>query len=498
MWWQRELIRKLYGTIEIDTGLRQYHVLYASMAKKNGKTFVVGGMPLYHLAVEGIEFEPLVIGAASAKRQASLVFKAASSLIKPNPRLREAFKVVESQKRIVHRKTNAHYEVFAADGDVNDGEGPSLLIMDELHRWKNAKHETNADTLRRGTRARREPLTVMITTAGEKNECPMWHREHEYARRVLSGSLKSDRYYAAIWEANPDRMREDPEYWKTEQARIEANPSHEHYGGFLKDEMLREDLAKAIADPVEQRKYERYTLNTEVDSETRYIPAADWKKCARPLRPLLGRPCWAGVDLGSTSDMCALVLVFPDADGTFDVQPFFWVPTERIAELERKTRQPYHRWIRDERLIPVEGNAVTYSSVIEKVLWCKQEFDLREVCYDPWHAEQMAKELTEKHGAVCVRIPQGYAHLTETTKKVAALIADGKIRHNSHPILDWHADSATVKSDGKDNVMLAKPDRNASVKRIDGMAAIVNAFVRALAYQDRQPSFLKTGTFASL
>ena len=489
--WQIKVLRDVYGSVDLETGLRKFRTAYVSMAKKNGKTFLVGGLPIYHLMAEEVEFSPLVIGAASAKGQASLVFNAACSLIAPNPTLREEFRILESTKRIIHRKTKCPYHVLAADGDVNDGEGPSLVLIDELHRWKNAKHETNRDVLIKGTRARREPLVVMITTAGETHECPMWSREHDYARRVVAGSLKSDTYYAAIWEADGERVKKDPDYWKSREARVAANPSHEDYpGGFIKDEALQADLSTALEIPEEQRKYFRYTLNLEVSAESRYLALSDWNKCAQPLRPLMDRECFAGVDLGATSDMTALVLVFPDTDGTFDVLPFFWAPEERIEELERKTKAPYRRWIKEELLIAVPGYAVTVDAVIKKLAWAMSVFKVREVCYDPWHAAEMAQRLIDDHGALCVKVPQNFSLLSEPTKKIRDLCADGKIRHGGHPILTWHADCATVRADGKDNIMLVKPDRNASSKRIDGMAAKVNAFVRALVCTQQQSELI--------
>src|SRR5262245_15175317 len=105
--WQRRILRDIFGSVDIETGLRRYKSAYISMGKKNGKTFVTGGLPLYHLMVERTEISPVVIGAASAKGQASLVFRAATTLIAPNPLLRDAFKVLDSTKRIIHRKTGS-------------------------------------------------------------------------------------------------------------------------------------------------------------------------------------------------------------------------------------------------------------------------------------------------------------------------------------------------------------------------------------------------------
>lgn len=482
--WQIKVIRDIYGHVDLETGLRIYRDGYVSMAKKNGKTFLVGGMPIYHLMVEDTEDQASVISAAAARQQATLVFEAAAYLIAPNPTLRDAFKVRPSTRTIVHTETMANYRVVAADGKVNDGQGPSLLIMDELHQWTNKAHETNRDVLTRGGRARREPLRITITTAGVTNECPMWSREHAFAQSVLSGAIQKPTYYAAIWSADEEKLRKDPEYWKSREARVAANPSHEdHPGGFLRDAELTDDLDKAIAAPSEQSKYFRYTLNVESSSEARYIPATDWSKGAVQLRPTLGRRCYAGVDLGETSDMCAMVLVFPDDDGTYDILPFFWAPKEKLFELERKTRQPYHAWIREGYLIEHPGGSVEYTAVLEKLLWAREEFDLKATCVDRWHAKYLIQDLEEKHGwpeEAVIEVPQNHAALSTPCKTFRNLCFDGRIRHGSHPILNWHADCATVEADKNDNIKPVKPARNSSPKRVDGIAAIVNAMFEAL------------------
>ena len=203
--WQRKVLRDLYGTVHAETGLRQYRIGFVSMAKKHGKSFLIGGLPIYHLLMEN-EIRPEAYGAAAAKDQAGIVFKAAAQFVKSNPVLLARIKLLESTKRMLRRDGGGSYAVLSADGDVQDGIEPSLAVLDELHRWKTAKADTLYDVITKGVISRHEPLVVEVTTAGEQYESPLWFRKHEHARQILDGSLKSERFYAAIWSADVKRL----------------------------------------------------------------------------------------------------------------------------------------------------------------------------------------------------------------------------------------------------------------------------------------------------
>src|SRR5579859_6121791 len=178
--WQTKVLRDIYGTQDPETALRTYRRCYISMAKKNGKSFLVGGMPLYHLLAED-ELNPEAYGAAAAKEQASIVFRAAKQFIRGNRLLRDKLRVLSSTRRITRTDGNGFYAVISADGDLQDGIEPSLALVDELHRWKTAKAETLYDVLSKGMISRVEPLLVQITTAGEIYNSPICYAEHEYA-----------------------------------------------------------------------------------------------------------------------------------------------------------------------------------------------------------------------------------------------------------------------------------------------------------------------------
>jgi phage terminase large subunit-like protein len=343
--WQEKVLRDLFGTVQVDTGLRRYRRGYISMAKKQGKSFLIGGLPIFHLIHEN-EIRPEAYGAAASKDQAGIVFRAAALLVRANPDLLARLKILDSTRRITHRHRGGFYAVLSADGDVNDGIEPSLAMIDELHRWKTEKAETLYKVITKGMISRSQPLEVEITTAGEVYKSELCFRQYQYAKQVLSGSLQSDRFYAAIWEADAKRLAEDTEYWKSREARVAANPSHEDLGGFLKDEAIVEELNNAIAVPANYPDYLRYQLNVWVQDVHRAIDLAQWDACPMDWKaegwPLsddfvarfANRPCWIGVDLSATTDLTAMTMVFPREDGHFDLVPFIWATAKALRQLD--------------------------------------------------------------------------------------------------------------------------------------------------------------------
>jgi phage terminase large subunit-like protein len=500
MGWQRKVLRDLYGTVRPEDGKRRYRAGYVSVAKKNGKSFLIGGLPIYHLLMED-ERNPEVYGAAAARDQAGIVFRSSQQLIAANPELQKRLKVLPSTKRIVRRDGGGFYAVLSADGDLQDGIEPSLAIRDEVHRWKSARAETLRDVLVKGMISREEPIDLDITTAGAEYESQLWFGEYQYAKKVLDGSLRSERFYAAIWEADAKRIDSDPEYWKSREARLAANPSHEDLGGFLKDSALVGELEKALAQPAERQKYLRYHLNVPIKAqEDPIIDMAQWQRCGggQDLRDwpaydldrltqqweLRHKLCWAGVDASWTTDLTAVVFVFPPTDGEmiWTLLPFFWMPKERVPQLERACRVPYGDWIRRGFIEATPGNAIDLRAVKRRIHWGREMFELREMPFDRFNFSTQAMELLDE-GVPAVEVPQSYLHLSHPTKFLLSAYADGKLRHGNNPVLNWMTSCLQLKYDDKDNCQPSKPKRLKSAKRIDGISATVTALNRALVFK---------------
>lgn len=482
--WVETALRDIYGTIEIDTGLRQYREAFISTAKKQGKSFFLGGMPVYHLDQEE---EPMAraVGGATTRKQASEIFESAATLINANPELKRRFKVTPSSKTITHLRTLTNYEVLSADGDKNDGLRRSLGLIDELHRFKSEREEGMLDAVYRGSRGRPQPLLVKITTAGDPTSSQIWLQEYNYAKQVQAGTISNPRYYVAIHEADPEKLKADPEYWKSKEARLAACPSHEDFGGFVKDEELREDLEKAILIPSEKAKYWRFTLNASIDGDEKYIKGDEWNVCATEQRTMTGRECSIGVDLSFGDDLTAMVCLFRDENDTYDVLPFFFMAEDRVPEIAQRLGPmgaTFKQWVREGFIETNPGNVVDYTAIEKKIIWADEVFSVREINPDPFNFQKLAQQI-EPLGMKVVSVPQSYGKLSPPTKHLREKVLEGKVRHGGHPVLAWNIACCTTVQNFDGDIKLKKIKRNIESVRIDGAAALVNAMSSAMLYE---------------
>lgn len=502
--WEEYALSQIFGNLAED-GRRLIEMAYLEVPKKAGKSEFVAGIILLLLFMETMP-GCQVYGAASATRQALNVYRAAAKMVEQSPILRKRFRILRSTNRIIkYSDPDSFYAAIAADGDLGDGVNPSFVVADEVHRWRTRKQLENWDVLSNGGITRKQTLTIAITTAGVMNESPLAWRLHEKTRKIERGIVADPKFFGKIWGADPG---DDP---ASDATYIKANPSLKQNGGFLDIQILRDKYTSLSAEG-DLTSFKRYFLNIWDQKENLAIPmdrwdagAGDWQAqglvknpapivlkgqtLERKARPIpaelmtrfIDRKCWPGVDLSMTTDTTAVVFVFPCADGSIDLLPFFWLPDARILELERKLGVPLRRWADEGFLELSPGEVIDYRDVQARLEWGAQMFDVQEICWDPWNSRQISVQMLED-GHRCYEVPQGFKHLSEPTKKLLALIYSKKVHHGGHPLLRWQAGCATTVEDGRDNVMFAKPNRMKSASRIDGIAATTNAMYKAIVH----------------
>jgi phage terminase large subunit-like protein len=486
--WVRQVLRDLFGTLD-DEGNRRYRDVYLEVPKKNTKTTLCAGLVVYRLAsteTTGAE----IYSAATTKDQAGQVFRAAAQMVKANVQLASRLKILASTKRILRRDDpSSFYAALSADGDIHDGIQPCFVVRDELHRWRTRKALELNEVLERGMITRRESMVVDITTAGVRDESPLCWRRHEYTRQIREGVFADSNFYGRIWSANEEKLRGDPAYWFSREARVEANPSHEDNGGYLRDSVLECLATKARNDPMLEADYKRYHLNYWGQRGTRWMPTNHWIACGEDTRPVVERGCYAAMDLSTTTDLSALVLLFPDeSDGSYDVLPFFWMPGDKVRAMELRDHVPYTEWVARGFIEAPAGEVVRHDAIRRRVDWAREMFDVRELAYDPWNAGEFAQRLIDD-GLICIPIRQGFQSLSAPMKKLMEIVLDRKLRHANHPVLAWNADCVEVKDDGNDNIRPEKPYRNQSNKRIDGIVALIMALDRAVRNENAGISY---------
>lgn len=462
--WEEKIVRDLFGTVNED-GMRQYREAYISMGRKNGKTEICGAIGNYCLYADN-ENTPEVYTNAGDRDQASLVFNAAASMVEMAPTLFKRSKILHSVKRIVNHKNNGFLRALSHEAYTKHGYNVSCSINDEVHVWPD---RTLYDVMKTGTGARSQPLIVNITTAGwdQKSFC---HDLYEYAKKVSSGIIQDPTFYVAIFELD------EGDDWKDERNWYKANPS---LGRTITIEFLRSEFQRAMENPAFENTFKRLYLNMWTSQETRWLALDVWDACGGTidLESLKGRICYGGVDLATTTDVAAYVLVFPPEDGeAYTLVPFFFVPEEAIEKRSKKDRVPYDLWAKEGFIIPTPGNVIDYNHIKAKMRETAQQYNLREVAYDRWGATALVTDMTEE-GLTMVPIGMGFASMSAPTKEMEKLILSRKINHGNNKILRWMFDNVMMKTDPAGNI---KPDKEKSKDKIDGIVASIIALDRAL------------------
>jgi phage terminase large subunit-like protein len=464
--WQEELIRNVFGIIK-DNGYRQFNTVFTEIPKKTGKSELAAAVALYMLCADG-EQGAEIYGCATDRQQASIVFSVALDMILQCPALKKRVKIVESQKRIIFEPTRSIYQVLSSEVASKYGYNVHACIFDELLGQPNRKL---FDVMTKGAgAARKQPLNFVITTAGsDKNS--ICYEVHSKAVDILEGRKHDSTFYPVVYSAENDADWTDPKVWRA------VNPS---LGITVDEEYLRLSCESARQNPAEEMQFRQFFLCQWTSSAVRWMPMAKWDACAFVVdtEALCGRICYGGLDLSSTTDITAFVLIFPpvDEDDKYHVLPFFWMPEDNIDLRVRRDHVPYDTWKKQGHIMTTEGNVVHYGFIEKFIEELGMKYNIREIAFDRWGAVQMVQNL-EGMGFTVVPFGQGFKDMSPPTKELMKLTLEKKLAHGGHPVLRWMMDNIFIRTDPAGNI---KPDKEKSTERIDGAVATIMALDRAL------------------
>ena len=464
--WQEQIIRDVFGVVK-PNGYRQFNTAYVEIPKKMGKSELAAAVALL-LCCSDDEQRAEVYGCAADRQQASIVFEVAADMVRMNRTLNRVITISKAQKRITYNPTNSFYQVLSAEAYSKHGFNIHGVVFDELHTQPNRKLY---DVMTKGSGdARMQPLYFLITTAGTYT-ASICYEVHQKAKDILEGRKIDKTFYPVIYGAEPDDDWSDPRVW------MKANPSLGVTVGIDKVEAAYES---AKDNPAEENTFRQLRLNQWVKQSVRWMPMDKWDKCAFAINEseLEGRVCYGGLDLSSTTDITAFVLVFPpgDEEDKYIVLPFFWLPEDTLDLRVRRDHVPYDVWERQGYLQTTEGNVVHYGFIEKFIEQLGERFNIREIAFDRWGAVQMVQNL-EDMGFTVVPFGQGFKDMSPPTKELMKLTLEQKIAHGGHPVLRWMMDNIYIRTDPAGNI---KADKEKSTEKIDGAVATIMALDRAI------------------
>ncbi|HFU4055311.1 TPA: terminase large subunit [Streptococcus suis] len=472
--WQEQIVRDLFGIVKED-GNRQFLTAYIEIPKKNGKSELAAAIALYLLYADN-EASAEVYGAACDRNQASIVFDVAKQMVQMSRPLEKRSKIMGATKRIVNYSNAGFYQVLSAETGTKHGLNVSGLVFDEIHAQPN-RHLYDVLTKGSGD-AREQPLFFIITTAGTDRNS-ICYELHTKALDILNGRKKDTSFYPVVYGLS------DEDDWNDEANWLKANPSLGHTIGI---DRVREAYQQALDNPAEENVFKQLRLNMWTSSSVAWIPEHVYAKGNDPIQfdSLKGRSCYAGLDLSSTSDITALVLVFPPRfeEENYIVLPFFWLPEETLELRCRRDHVLYDVWERQGYIKTTEGNVVHYGFIEKFIEDLSEIYHIKEIAYDRWNATQMVQNL-EGMGLTMVPFGQGYKDMSPPSKELYKLMMEGKIQHGGHPVLKWMGQNVVMRQDPAGNI---KPDKEKSVEKIDGIVALIMGLDRCIRHQTDEGS----------
>lgn len=464
--WQCFILAAIFGLYDREQQLRVVRIAYIQIARKNGKTTFAAGVALYLLLYDD-EDGAEIYSAATKRDQAKIVWLDALQMIRRSPRLLSMVEIRAGVLNISVSGSGSKLEPVASDAGKLDGLNPHGNIVDELHAHKSSDLW---NVLLMGMGARLQPLQMAITTAGSELDS-VCYEQREYALKVLDGTFEDPAFFAFVCE-----MEEDDD-WQDERNWRKGNPN---LGISVIESELRAAARRAAAMPADQNEFQTKRLNRWCSQETRWIPMEAWRALPKGDVPLLGRRCFGGLDLSSTQDFTAFVLVFPpDREcPIWRLEPRFWYPEERMRDQSLgQFRRQLETWHKHGWLIATPGNVVDHDFIRTEVGHLGQIYEIQEIGYDPYNATQIVVQL-ETDGFKMVKMRQGVQTLHAPCKEFEKLITAGQLNPSASPILTWMASNVSVIRDSNGNM---KPNRENKRLKIDGIVATIMGLGRAIA-----------------
>lgn len=454
--WQREFFDKLLLTKRPD-GLRQYRRAFLALPRKSGKSQMCAALGLYCLFMDN-EPGAEVIVAAGDRSQASILHTAAKHLLESCPALARRAKVYRNS--IVVEETHSTMMTVSSESATKHGLNPSTVLIDEFHVFPDREL---VDVLETGMGARRQPLTVYITTAGSNKNGPCY-KDWQRAEKIRDGILEDDSFLPCIYAAPPEADPFIEETWRL------ANPN---YGITTKPDYFHQMALRAKQSASEEVVFRTLHLNQWTSTASRWIRHGAWEDNGDPLRPTDGRECFCGVDLASTTDTTAFVAVWPDEDGTYDIHAHIFIPEETAEAASKRDRVPYLQWAKQGFVTLTEGDVCDYDVVRDYVLSFAEKNSVRGVAIDRYNATHLTTQLVAE-GIDVKPFGQGFVSMSAPSKLLETLIIGKKLRHAGNPVLTWQMSNVEIKVDDAGNIKPSKKNAS-STGRIDAAVSLIMA-----------------------
>ena len=479
--WQAFIVAMLHGWRSKESGNRRFKKAYIKVARKNGKTEFLAALANLEMLIFPQETGEM-FWAATKRDQAKIGWERQKRMITKLAAYDKYVKkrIISNARRIVDKKYSMFAQPLGRDSKTEDGHLVYWGIIDEYHAHPD---DSMVNILETGMGAFDEPLLVIITTAGY-NVVSACKTFEDTCKDVLSGQKTNDFLFIAIYDLDEDDNWEDESVWS------KANPG---WGVSPKLEYLRTQFQNAKTEGVTKKMaFKVKNLNIWTNTTEEFIEPYIWAKNGEEIKitkkDLIGRECYAGLDLASTTDITAFVLFFVLENG-FAILPFFFIPFDTAAARTRKDGVKYLQWLNDGHVIGTEGDVTDYDFLYKFIMSTAEKYNIKIINYDRWNSSHLVNMLTEQN-APMRPFGQGFRSMAGPTKEFERLALRGDIKHFNNPVFSWMLQNVQIERNADEQIKLSKKK---SREKIDGPVALMNAIGAWLSDVDNEDNELPEG-----
>ena len=458
---QKAFISALFGFIDEKSGFRKYRETLFYVARKNGKSVLLSGIALYCLIADN-EPGAEVYSVASKKDQARIIFTESVNMVKQSPELIGITKKRKSD--LYFPLTFSKMQPLGKNSDTLDGLNSSLVIVDELH---SIRDRNLYEVMKQSQSARRQPLFVMITTAGTIRES-IFDDMYKYACGVADGTIKDDRFLPIMYELDDKKEAFDPLKWE------KANPG---LNSIKKLDDLISKVERAKNSPHDLTGVLVKDFNVIQSVSTAWLPFDDINNEETfDLSAFRGQYAIGGADLSITTDLTCATLLFMDKSEKRYVTQMYFLPADNFEQRVHDEKIPYDKWLESGLLRLCQGNTINYHDVTAWFLEMVEKYDVTPawIYYDSYSARYWVDEM-QNHGFNMIRCIQGAKTLSLPMQKLGADLQKKLVNYNNNPLLKWCITNTGIQTDRNGNIV---PVKATSAKyRIDGLASLLDAYV---------------------
>ena len=478
--WQKALLSCIYGIVDAK-GQRQFREILLVVGRKNGKTKIASAIGDYEF--RNSEYGSRVFCIAPKLDQADLVYNDIWQMVTLDPEyieLKERLSEKDQHNKKLyddgelprHRMsdlaipaTNSTVKKIAFSAKKSDGFNPSLCICDEIASWEGDAGLKQYEVMKSGMGARPEGILLSCTTSGYINDS-IYDEMLKRATRFLLGDSKEKKLLPFLY------IIDDIDKWNDINELRKSNPN---LGTSVSVDYMLEEIAIAEGSLSKKAEFITKYCNLKQNSSLAWLESNVIENATGEplnLENFRGCYCVGGVDLSRTTDLTAATIAI-ERNGEVYVFAKFFLPEERIEELQQIDQVPYGIYLQRGLLQASGSNIVDYNDVFEwfKEIVEKYEIYPLKVGYDRYSAAYLIQQM-QAYGFHMDDVFQGY-NLHPVIQEFEGLIKDGRIHIGDNDLLKIHFFNSALKistEKGRSKLIKIKPTAH-----IDGMAALLDA-----------------------